>query len=201
PGRAVATASDGAPGLLARSGGDGSSGLAVLPGPVGRRAPAAHKLGHRVVPGVARGADVQADLVVLDQVAVDGRVVDESGKPVAGVPVTAYVALIDIGYDVKRVAPTDADGRFRFINLNPGLLTINARSDDGAMTRNNDMIELVHGDVHDVVLVMIHAAAVRGRVAYEDGSPARHVPVKVMRVWHGGIWAETSTGDDGTFEV
>src|SRR5262249_20346109 len=57
------------------------------------------------------------------------------------------------------------------------------------------------GDVHDVVLVMIHAAAVRGRVAYEDGSPARHVPVKVMRVWHGGIWAETSTGDDGTFEV
>jgi protocatechuate 3,4-dioxygenase beta subunit len=199
--KAVREAFDATIGRIAQSGGDGSYRLAVLPGAVGLRATAQHKLGHRVVPGIARGADVQADLTVLDQVTVDGRVVDESGKAVAGVPVTAYVAITDIGYDVKRVSPTGADGRFRFDNLNPGWLTINARSDDGGMTRNRDMIELVHGDLHDLELVMIHPAPVRGHVTYDDGSPAVGAHVKVTRVWHGGVWAETTTGAGGTFEV
>ncbi len=197
--RAVREAFDGSIGRVAQTDAGGGYELAVLPGEVRLRANAPHQLAHRVLPGVAPGADVLADLVLAKLVSIDGRVVDAHGAPVAGAEVTAFVAVIDVDLNAKRVLTSDADGRFAAAGLNPGWLTLSARTGDGAMSKVVPMVELVHGDLHDLILTMVPPGPISGRVVYGDDSPARSAQIKASRVGYAGTWAETSTDDSGAF--
>jgi len=77
---------------------------------------------------------------------------------------------------------------------------LSARTDEGAMSKDRRTDDLSHGDLHDLVLVMMPPAPVTGRVVYNDGSPARRIAIKATRVGYAGTWAETQTLDDGRFE-
>jgi len=182
------------------SGADGSYKLASPAGEVRLKASAQGKLGHKAIPNVAPGADVTADLELNRDVAIDGKVVDEKGAPVAGAIVTVFLAVWDIDLNHKRTITTGADGRFAAKDLEPGMMTIDARGTDGSASEAKQF-DISKGDVHDYVLTLSSPVAMRGKVTYADGRAATGATVRVRRSGVAGLFAETASATDGTFEV
>lgn len=180
--------------------GSGRYRLAVAAGEVRLVATAEGKLGHRAVPAVAAGGDLEVDLVLAPLATIDGTVVDEHGKPVPEAVVTAFVAILDIDLNVKREVATGADGRFMVVNLDPGLLTLSARTVDGAAAPGQ-LIPLDHGDLHDLVLRLAPAGTLAGRVTYSDGRPVGAATIKVKRMGLAESFAVTTTDRDGAWSV
>ncbi len=84
-----------------------------------------------------------------------GRVVDDTGKPVARAEVQVepdMETLIRAGVGAARdyYKRTDGDGRFRFGHLNAGTWSLEAT--EGASVANLDHIELAQGSEHEVEL-------------------------------------------------
>ncbi|HLL76420.1 MAG TPA: TonB-dependent receptor, partial [Pyrinomonadaceae bacterium] len=70
----------------------------------------------------------------LDEITISGRVADERGASVAGASVTATLAATG----AARAAQTDAEGRFRLVELAPGSYTVRVSSEGfAAETRAN----------------------------------------------------------------
>ena len=104
----------------------------------------------------------------LDQVTVSGRIVDSNGLSIVGATVTA--TLIETG--IERTAVTNDDGRYRIIELQPGLYKISAAA-SGFGTKEKIDLETVSGqnvqldfslDPGDVVVDPV-------QVTDEDSSP------------------------------
>jgi hypothetical protein len=180
--------------------GAGRYRLAVVAGEVRVVATAEGKLGHKALPAVAAGADVEADLTLAGLATIDGTVVDDQGKPVAGAVVTAFVTILDIDLNVRRQVATGADGRFIVIDLDPGLLTLDARTTDGAAAPGRQLA-LDHGDVHNLVLTLTAAGVLAGQVTYSDGHPAGGAEIKVKRMNIAETFATTTADRDGKWSV
>jgi hypothetical protein len=198
--KAVREALDATAGLAVQSGGDGSYKLSVPPGEVRLMATAPGKLGHRALPAVAPGADAVADLELRSNVSIDGHVVDGKGAGVAGAKVTVFLAIADIDLNHNRTITTGADGRFEAHGLEPGTLTLVAKTDDGGATEPK-LMDISGGDLHDLVLTMSPAVAIRGHVKYSDGRAAPGAVVKVRRSGLAGLFAEAASDKDGRFEL
>jgi protocatechuate 3,4-dioxygenase beta subunit len=119
--------------------------------------------------------------------AVDGRVVDESGAPLAGVPVD----LTGFNEDWERLRPageteppmsvvvygsrpectSGADGAFHFANLPAGRFVVSATR-GRRETPVSAKIELASGELHaGVELRFVPRLAIAGRVVDPDGHP------------------------------
>ena len=178
----------------------GRYALAVPGGEVRLQAIADGRLGHRKLPAVAPGADVEADLELQAMRSIDGRVVDRAGRPVAGAHVIAFTAVYDIDLNAHQTVDSDADGRFRVVDLAPGALTLDARTDAGGASEAR-MYDLSRGDLHDLTLTLAPPTPLTGQVSYGDGSPAHGVEIRVIRVGVANTFARTSTDTDGGFSV
>lgn len=79
----------------------------------------------------------------LDDVTINGRVTDQNGAVIPGATVTAI--LTPTG--VARSATTNAEGRYRIIELNPGLYTVRVSSTGFATQEKTDLTTIAGQNV------------------------------------------------------
>jgi hypothetical protein len=79
----------------------------------------------------------------LDDVTFSGRVVDQNGALIPGATVTAV--LIETG--LERTVTTDAAGRYRIIELNPGVYTMRATAAGFATVEKTDLTTIAGQNV------------------------------------------------------
>jgi hypothetical protein len=120
---------------------------------------------------VAPGETTRVELRLVPLVLIEGIVVDEKSKPLAG----ATCALDDADAD-QGVPTTDSAGRFCLPARSDGVITILARLEGYHDTRLR-MEDTVFGtDRTDLRLTMRRirppVSSIEGRVVWEDGSPA-----------------------------
>src|SRR5688572_22539763 len=111
---------------------------------------------------------------------VSGRVLDATGRPLAGATVrVAQLAVpddspCDLGPDAPcarawawEFAPTPADGRFLFEHLEPGLYRLSAEA-EGFLNSPERHLELAAGELQVPDLLLEPGAVLRGRVLGAD---------------------------------
>ena len=76
----------------------------------------------------------------LDDVTISGRIVDSNNAPIVGASVTA----IKVSTNIERTVVTDENGRYRIIELDPGLYTVRA-SQTGFGTKEKIDLETISG--------------------------------------------------------
>ena len=114
-----------------------------------------------------------ADLVLERGALVGGRIVDESGQPVAGAEVRPW-------YEDRPVATSAADGSFELDSIpvgdeDDGSWIYATHADYARATLQLEAPHEVDGRLlhTGVVLVLQRGATLRGQVSLEEGSPAR----------------------------
>lgn len=128
--------------------------------------------------------------------ALVGKVVDESGQPIAGCRIT-------IGRDMHGgnlpVTETGADGAFRFKGLAAGKTWISVEPKVHQPIAQS--LNLPRRETEPLVMKTTAGRIVRGRVVREDGSPCAGLNVLVDR-WREvrTLTFETTTDKDGRFE-
>jgi protocatechuate 3,4-dioxygenase beta subunit len=150
---------------------------------------------------------VVIDLEPAAPVALRGRVVDEGGRPLAGVKVglsrTLLEGIADDPWRYWREEPgaalTDAEGRFRIANLQPGCqvaVYVNKPGYAGAMSARTTLIRNQDTTLADIRLEPSQRT-VTGVVVNAQGQPVGGVKVTV--VGFGNVTA--TTGADGRFQL
>ncbi|MHC4473409.1 MAG: carboxypeptidase regulatory-like domain-containing protein, partial [Planctomycetota bacterium] len=128
---------------------------------------------------------------------IAGVVVDEAGKPLAGVRIWVSESRRS---DTPRMPisqnlSTDQEGAFRVDSLPPGIFTLNLSLDGYARESVND----VAAGRTDLRVTMVEGKAIEGRVVYPDGTPAAGVSVAARG--EDGNSRGSRTGEDGKFEI
>ncbi len=112
---------------------------------------------------------------------ITGRVMDESGQPLAGATVSASSALA-VRVTV-RSAPTDEDGRFQLTGLSSGAFLLSASSPAYVMKPMLDAAGepryVRDGDV--VAITMARGGVITGRVLDASGEPIAGMKVQATR--------------------
>ncbi len=142
-------------------------------------------------------------LVLATAGAIEGRVTDARGAPVAGAGLSVVGRMSGVFEPWDRwVEPawSDADGRYRIDVAPPGRLLVSAREpDDGAARQVPDV--LVHaGETTWLDVVFVTGSRVGGRVTDETGRPVEGVLLELERV---ARWPADpdDTGGDVTLET
>ncbi len=186
--------------------------------PAARYSLRADKPGFRSPETVAVEPGAEPVTVELDPLAqIEGRVLDEDGRPVAGVTVRAdapYAPYVDVEH------PTQADGRFTVRDLGPGayflrLLIPSGRRADGypateyypgvAEREQASSLTLSPGQQISgltVKLRRVPMTTLRGRVvdlAKDDAARPREVALDCEPGPIGGRFARTALDDEGRF--
>lgn len=133
---------------------------------------------------VSAGGETVVDLAVQVGVNVAGRVVDESGAPVAG----ATVVTQDLGrpgaFILQRTAQTDAAGAFALEGIPAGPLTLEAYL-PGYDRLKLELGSLERGTVQSgIELRLSRGSSISGRVLMPDGSPAKGAIITVEAEEH-----------------
>ncbi|MFO0984517.1 MAG: carboxypeptidase regulatory-like domain-containing protein [Planctomycetota bacterium] len=166
---------------------------------VGRRSTTITIEAQGYVPYALRRGD--AEVRLFGRLSLVGRVLDPAGAPVTG----ARVRLME-GRGTPP-AETDAEGRFRFPDLDPYVpLVFGACHRDFAPTKS-DCLALPLRD-EELVLTLSPASCIRGRVLDWDGQPRASVRVNLGRVMNEAkdrdVWRlvdhDSTTAADGWFE-
>lgn len=195
-----------------QTGSTGSDGVARFRGVgPGWMVVAAHASGYgtKRVPLVmpaSGGADLTAELDLSPGVTIAGRVLDESGSPIAGAMVVAaptgqMMPLVDGRHDG---AYSGADGRFRLEHVATGKLEVSAYHKDYASASSEAMD--VNRDIDDVELRMPAGGSVAGRVIDAGRQPVPFAQILVRpsggagRGWGGGGRGGRAD-EDGRFEI
>ena len=135
--------------------------------------------------------------------ALTGRLVRGDGEP-------AGVATVEdfSGSRERPIASVDADpaGRFEFDEAPAGAHVLLARTQSGAVGLLP--VTLVPGTPTDVVVRVVPASAVAGRVVARDGTPVAHAHVEASPSLEGlptglasALAASAESGDDGTLRL
>ncbi|MCB9676756.1 MAG: carboxypeptidase regulatory-like domain-containing protein [Alphaproteobacteria bacterium] len=141
---------------------------------------------------------------------IEGRVVDVTGAPVAGVNVIAY----DRRFRFENVG-TDADGRYRIEDLAPELYRVRFIPPDASLSQEiwgGDTLASCDATLHEVgtdTSVTVDAAVPDGRVITgqifrRDHSPLGFGEVEALPTWYrevGVASRRASTDADGFFEL
>ena len=103
------------------------------------------------------------EIYIAEAFTISGKVVvEEDGKPAAGVNVSAIVA--NGGERIPALATSSADGSFVIAGVQPGKYHLVARSDDFVADLLGDNVEVDAADLSDVVVTVRRGAFVTGRV-------------------------------------
>jgi protocatechuate 3,4-dioxygenase beta subunit len=160
-------------------------------------------------PGVVR----EVEVALLVGATLSGRVVDESGAPLAGAEVDAAESAV-WGFTGEEMAKgeTDASGAFVLEHVAPGKCLLLAKK-DGYLESEPEKLELADGESRaGFVLQLGHGATIAGRVSLPDGSPCEGASVKVsfdpealvgMGAFNAarGASGESKSAADGRFAV
>lgn len=138
---------------------------------------------------------------------ITGRVVNESGEPLAD----AFVSLRGYASREAYSAITDRDGNFRFSGLSPVVYLASAGSPSyTAAPRDPDSTQSTSYRIGDVInLVMIKGGVITGTVTNATGDPVVGVRVRVQmirdgegqRSRYGAAMRELTTDDRGSYRI
>jgi hypothetical protein len=104
----------------------------------------------------------------LDEVSINGRVVDQNGAIVPNVAVTAVL----VATGVERSVTTDGQGRYRIIELPPGVYTVRASFSGFATEEKTDLVTIAGQNVQlDFTLRPAEVTAEQVVVSEADTSP------------------------------
>jgi hypothetical protein len=141
---------------------------------------------------VAAGDTVSADLMLSATTTVSGRVVDASGRPVAGVPVRLVNVLLFAG---SRVSRSDAQGLFTATHVPYGAMRIFA---GGWIVTVPDHVDVPATGLTDVTVRVASRAGITGTVSYRGS----HVVGAEVRALSGRtVRKRVTTAADGSFSV
>lgn len=155
------------------------------------------------VGGLASDTRAEARLELVRTASLDGQVVDPRGWPTPGAEVT-----LERPWARPLVTSTDAEGVFRFDDLEPGTVTVEAQRADAISDRRR--VDLPRADDRaPLVLEIEPAAAILGSVVDPAGQPVVGAAVEVLRDGSGIVEAtepeptgrSTSTDGEGRFAV
>lgn len=156
--------------------------------------------GHPPIDIVPKEGRARVD-IDLPRTLVEGRAVDEQGKPVGG----AEVIAVTVGAGIRRrelQATAKNDGTFSFWGIAPGELHVHARSAD----RASELARLdVREDLEPPPLTLVLAAVTKLEGVVTAGGGPR-AGVRVLAISQGGpaglsVARETVTRSDGRFDV
>ena len=185
---------------------------ALPPGETIEDAKLRRKANHRArADGVQPGTSGLA-LVLHAPEGLAGRVLDETGAPVAtGITVHAgrvgQGMLAALGQETLEDSFEDAEGRFLLTGFQPGTWKVYALA-EGFAAGDPVQIEIPRAkDAPELVLGLVHAATVAGVVTSPDGKPVAGAKVELdtgeanrQRLLGGGPpQPEAESGADGTF--
>jgi hypothetical protein len=92
----------------------------------------------------------------LDDVTISGRVLDQNGALVPGATVTAL--LVETG--LERTVTTDSEGRYRIIELNPGVYTVRASAAGFATEEKTELTTIAGQNVQQLDFTLQPAGVV-----------------------------------------
>ncbi|MFQ5503477.1 MAG: carboxypeptidase regulatory-like domain-containing protein [Planctomycetota bacterium] len=140
------------------------------------------------------GQELRNLIVVLPRAAVlEGRILDSQGTPIAGANVSARrkdpaasevsgSEEVDVGRlvsQLRHMARSGADGRFRLRGLMPGSWTVQAER-KGLMTARAETLIAGHASPPELELRMLRGARLHLRVRDLDGHPFKRGSVRVL---------------------
>ena len=102
----------------------------------------------------------------LDDVTISGRVVDQNGALIPGATVTAVLTATG----VERSVESDRQGRYRLIELNPGVYTVRASSAGFATTEKTDLTTIAGQNVQ-LDLTLSPAEVTAEQVVVSEAEP------------------------------
>jgi protocatechuate 3,4-dioxygenase beta subunit len=127
------------------------------------------------VPGVRVPPELPVRIVLTPSLAVEGRVVDQDGEPVASAMVIAFPADLMSGSMTDAQQPgnalSDTEGRFRIEGMSPGAIEVHAMAlgRQQAVLKN---LEIRPGqDLTGVEVVLAAGAVIQGRAVSAAGEP------------------------------
>jgi protocatechuate 3,4-dioxygenase beta subunit len=112
---------------------------------------------------------------------VSGRVVDDTGRPLAGAPVEVVAMPSD---DLPESQSADADGRFTLGPLPSGRYQVMARAPDHVLVQSPE-VRLRADVTPQIELRLARACRLTGRVVDERGQPLGGVPVTAVALTEG----------------
>ena len=142
---------------------------------------------------------------------ISGIVVDTRGDLAVGMGVALRVDLpaglgavtresAAAGYLPEYLQRTDLDGRFEFVDLAPGMYTVERRGGSGG--RGNDLkVDLHPGEVLTGLELVVQAGSIAGVVVDPNGDPCPEVAVHAIPVDRSHGRLNSTTGYDGSFEI
>lgn len=144
--------------------------------------------------------DLKGDITCKRKATVAGRVSDESGKPLAGIPVRDMVRGENIGISDANVT-TDAEGRYKFEDIVPGLdYSITASGVEHGQA-NADRFSLAEGETKTLEDFVLAPANMRieGTVEDQAGKPLPGVRIRCNGQGTGN--REAQSDDKGHFVI
>ncbi len=134
---------------------------------------------------------------------VAGRVIDDAGKPIAGVQITASEGFgLDDG-DREAAATTDAAGQFTIAALAGGTYRLRATDGEHAPA-TSPPITVADRPVSKIEIIMIAGGTLSGTVVDTSRKPVGFAIVRVaatgQQIWEGGARQATSDAK-GAFEL
>jgi hypothetical protein len=136
------------------------------------------------LPVVVKLEDVDGLVVKLEaRAAISGEVVDESGKPLAGVDIDVDALeqkreIVDIGAEMGGGVRSGADGKWSAVGLEPGKYRIQARDEEGRLELRPEgtkppEVEVAAGEKKAGVRLVVESldGVIKGRVLGPDGQP------------------------------
>lgn len=149
------------------------------------------------------GATGQVSITLRKGYAVSGKVVDESGKPIAKAKVDASSGMWELGKSDADDVTTDDKGQFTIAALAPGSHTLTAIDGEHAPARSTP-ITVKDRPVTGIVITMKAGGRVAGKVVDKDRKP---VPFATVRITGKGpnAWMaaarQATTDKAGAFEL
>ena len=157
--------------------------------------------GHAFTQIAGSGATGHVDVKLHKGIAIEGRVIDEHGKPIAGAHVTtAGVWMLPSG---GSPVTSDAKGAFTIPALPAGSHVLQANDGEHAPGRSAP-VTVAERPVSGVEIVMRDGGVVTGTVVDDTGKPAAYATVRIggegQQMYMVGS-RQTTTDKTGAFEV
>ena len=158
---------------------------------------------------LAGGAYQQRDIIIHLQPAgmAWGRVLDQQGKPVAGVPISlgsikqaGHYLWIRDALCAKFSTRTTADGRWTLGGV-PVTGELNLSIDDPRFVQTSFTMTLSPDSDTPSTVTVRPGASITGKARFADGAPAARVKIMVQGTDQYNAWGEATTGADGNYTI